>query len=135
MYFTEQKSNLKPYETVEAYMCLRSLIVPLTTRRGNICAKSINCDTFSSKDKSRTFNLRKGTFNCNSSNVVYLRTCNTCEKQYVGSTITMFRELYNSYKSKFQAYFRKRSNGTLGLGKTIEQSGLFEHFTEHGNTY
>ena len=98
-----------------------------------VCRIMINSDTFSSRDKSRTFNLRKGTFNCNSSDVVYLLTCNTCEKQYVGSTITKFRERYNNYKSKFRAYFRKRSNGTLGQGKAIEQSGLFEHFAEHGN--
>ena len=60
-------------------------------------------------------------------------TCKTCEKQYVGSTITKFRDRYNNYKSKFRAYFHKRSNGTLGEGKPIEQSGLFEHFIEHGN--
>ena len=98
-----------------------------------VCRIMINSDTFSCRDKSRTFNLRKGIFNCNSSDVVYLLTCNTCEKQYVGSTITRFRERYNNYKSKFRTYYRKRSNGTLGQGKAIEQSGLFEHFAEHGN--
>ena len=98
-----------------------------------VCRIMVNNDKFSNKDKSRTFNLRKGTFNCNSKIVVYLLTCKTCEKQYVGSTITTFRERYNNYKSKFLAYFRKKSNGTLGEEKTIEQSGLFEHFIGHGN--
>ena len=79
------------------------------------------------------YDLRKGAFNCNSKKVVYLLTCQTCKKQYVGSTITMFMERYNNYKSKFRAYFRKRNNGTLSVGKPIEQSGLFEHFIDHGN--
>ena len=98
-----------------------------------VCRIMTNSDKFTNKDKSRTFNLRKGTFHCNSKNVIYLLTCKTCEKQYVGSTITTFRERYNNYKSKFRAYFRKRSSGTLGQGKPIEQAGLFEHFISHGN--
>ena len=92
-----------------------------------------NSDKFTNKDKSRTFNLRKGIFNCNSKFVVYLLTCKTCEKQYVGSTITKFRERYNNYKSKFRTYFWQRSCGTLGQGKPIEQAGLFEHFISHNN--
>ena len=98
-----------------------------------VCNIIVNSDHFSNKEGTRTFNLRKGTFHCNSKGVVYLLTCKTCKKQYVGSTITTFRERYNNYKSKFRAYFRRREKGTLGEGKAIEQASLFEHFIEHGN--
>ena len=38
-------------------------------------------------------------FNCDSSNVVYLFDCVTCCFQYVGSTSTPFRLRYNKYKA------------------------------------
>ena len=38
-----------------------------------------NSDKFSNKEGTRIYNLRKGTFHCNSKVVVYLLTCKTCE--------------------------------------------------------
>ena len=60
-------------------------------------------------------------------------TCNTCNKQYIGSTTTRFRERLNNYKSKFRQYYRKRKSGTLDKSEPIPQAGLFEHFIDHGN--
>ena len=37
--------------------------------------------------------------NCNSSYIVYLITCATCGKQYVGQTITALRHRFNNHKS------------------------------------
>ena len=98
-----------------------------------VCHILINSDKFSNKEGTRTYNLRKGTFHCNSKGLVYLLNCKTCEKQYIGSTVTTFRERYNNYKSKFRAYYRKRANGTLSEGKPIQQASLYEHFIQHGN--
>ena len=59
-------------------------------------------------------------FNCNSSNVVYLLTCNVCKKQYVGSTTTKFRHRFNQYKSSLKLYEKGR--------RDFKQVKFFEHF-------
>ena len=38
-------------------------------------------------------------FNCDSSNVVYLSECTVCGVQYVGSTCTPLRLRFNNYKA------------------------------------
>lgn len=98
-----------------------------------VCKLLINSDSFFNKDKSRTYNLRKGTLHCNSSKVVYLLTCKTCENQYVGKTKRVFRERVNNYKSKFRKYYKQRKNGTLKKDDPVQQASLFEHFIQHGN--
>ena len=60
--------------------------------------------------------------------VVYLLRCKTCGKQYVGSTITKFRERFNNYKSQFKKYLLRKQVDDLNPGKDISQAGLFEHF-------
>ena len=54
---------------------------------------------FQNKDKSETFDIRKGISNCSSNLVVYIIECKSCSKQYVGSTITPFRSRFNDYKN------------------------------------
>ena len=98
-----------------------------------VCGLLVKSDKFSNMDGSRTYNLRKGTLHCNSTKVVYLMTCKTCNKQYVGKTVPIFRLRLNNYKSKFRSYYRKRKNGTLKKDKLIPQAGLYEHFISHGN--
>ena len=98
-----------------------------------VCKALVKSDTFSNRDKSRTYNLRKGILHCNSSKVNYLITCKTCDKQYVGKTKNIFRERYNNYKSKFRKYYKQRKNGTLGKEELVQQANLFEHFIHHGN--
>ena len=61
-------------------------------------------------------------FNCDSSGVVYILSCNPCQKIYVGSTITSFRKRFNNYKSSFTRY-GKGQKGMAG-----EQ--LYAHFFE-----
>ena len=57
---------------------------------------------FTNAEGDRRYNLRKGHLHCNSKFVVYKIRCKTCNKQYVGSTITKFRERFNNYKSQFR---------------------------------
>ena len=40
-----------------------------------------------------------GSMNCNSKNIVYLISCGTCGKQYVGQTLTTLRQRFNNHKS------------------------------------
>ena len=98
-----------------------------------VCQILVKSDIFYNMDKSRTYNLRKGTLHCNSSKVVYLLSCETCSKQYVGKTKGAFRERFNNYKSKFRKYFKQRKNGTLKKDEPVQQAHLFEHFIQHDN--
>ena len=90
-------------------------------------------NTFTNAGGDRVFNLRKGFLNCNSRFVVYILRCRTCGFQYVGSTITKFRERFNNYKSQFRKYFERRVQGHPNPGEGISQAGLFEHFCSLGH--
>ena len=63
-------------------------------------------------------------FNCDSSNVVYLFECCVCGVQYVGSTQTPFRIRFNNYK----ACSRK-----FNLGASVPQAEFFRHFSGEGH--
>ena len=92
----------------------------------------INCD-FTNAEGDRICNIRKGYLHCNSKFVVYKLRCKCCNKQYIGSTITKFRERFNNYKSQFRKYLRRRQSGVSDPGKDISQAGLFEHFLLDGH--
>ena len=97
-----------------------------------VCSILVNSSQFSNMDKSRTFDIRKGTLNCNTDKVVYLMTCNICHKQYVGKSLPIFRKRYNNYKSKFRKYYNAARDGTLQKSKLlIPQAHLHQHFLEH----
>ena len=89
---------------------------------------------FTNAEGDRRYNLRKGHLHCNSKFVVYKIRCKTCNKQYVGSTITKFRERFNNYKSQFRKYSRLKESGCQNPGKDISQARFFEHFlsNDHG---
>ena len=72
---------------------------PCCRSRYQICPFIEETKTFQNKDKSETFDIRKGILNCSTDLVVYLIECKSCSKQYVGSTITPFRSHFNNYKS------------------------------------
>ena len=55
-------------------------------------------NTFQSKARSKTFNIRERILNCNSNLVVYLIECKLCYKQYLGCTITLFCSRFSDYK-------------------------------------
>ena len=55
-------------------------------------------NTFSDKDLTKTYTIKGGSLNCNTSNVVYLVQCKTCHIQYIGSASTKFRLRFNNYR-------------------------------------
>ena len=85
-------------------------------------------NVFTNADGSRVFNLRKGHLYCNSRFVVYKLRCLTCGLQYVGSTITKFRERFNNYKAQFNKYAERLAEGHANPGQGISQADLFQHF-------
>ena len=99
--------------------------------RCEVCGILTKGKNFSNKDKTRTYDIRKGTLHCNTELCVYLLTCNICQKQYVGKSKPKFRARYNNYKSKFRKYYEAWKNGTLNDIEAIPQAHLFEHFADH----
>ena len=59
--------------------------------------------------------------NCNSTNVVYLVQCKTCNIQYVGSTSTKFCLRFNNYKCCDKKY---------NAGKPVIQASFHAHFNQ-----
>ena len=84
--------------------------------------------TFTDAQGDRIFNIRKGKLHYNSKYVVYLLRCKSCSMQYVGSTVTKFRERFNNYKSQFRKYMQRKEANNHNPGKDIAQAALFEHF-------
>ena len=66
--------------------------------RCQVCKVMPNIDTFKSCTTGKEYKINYS-FNCDSSNVVYLIECNVCGVQYVGSTCTAFRLRFNNYKA------------------------------------
>ncbi len=85
-------------------------------------------NTFTNAKGDRIFNIRKGHLYCNSRFVVYKIRCRTCGLQYVGSTITKFRERFNNYKAQFKKYAKRKAEGHPNPGENISQADFFEHF-------
>ena len=100
---------------------------PCCRSRCQICP-FMETKTFQNKDKSETFDIRKGILNCSSNLVVYLIECKSCSKQYVGSTITPFRSRFNNYKSgarKVSKVYPKKCN--------VYQEQFHRHFNYEGH--
>ena len=64
-------------------------------------------------------------FDCDSEGMVYLISCTKCGKNYVGSTITLFRKRFNNHKSSLVRY----GKGQRG----ISGEHLYAHFYEEGH--
>ena len=97
-----------------------------------ICDVLVDSDTFENSDRTRTFSIRWGEFNCSSKFVIYRLICSTCNMQYVGSTVA-FRKRFNNYKSHFRKFCERQNAGTLNKGKKVPQAHLFAHFTQTGH--
>ena len=91
--------------------------------RCQVCHVMSNSEHFHSNVDSREYRINYS-FNCDSSNVVYLLECTVCGVQYVGSTCTPFRLRFNNYK----ACSRKFNSGA-----SVPQAEFFRHFTEEGH--
>ena len=104
-------------------------------RSCQICPIVVEGDTFGNFNESRSFTNFSGAYNCNSQNVVYLLQCNICNKKYVGSTTTKFRQRFNVYKSYHRTYARKYNDGSLDRGRIlpVPQANFFAHFFGEGH--
>ena len=98
-----------------------------------ICPLMREGDTFQNFNSTRSFKTFSGKYDCNSEHVVYLLECECCNKKYVESTKTKFRQRFNVYKSYFRSYSRKHNEGSLDKGKPIPQASFFGHFFENGH--
>ena len=88
-----------------------------------MCVSVDTCDSFHSYVSKKEYKINFA-FNCDSSNVIYLFDCVVCGFQYVGSTSTPLRYIFNNYK----ACFRKFSSGS-----SVPQMDLFRHFSEENH--
>ena len=104
-----------------------------TGRKGppcQVCKFMEVCTTFTDREESRRYDIRKGPLNCNSEYVVYLIQCKVCKKQNCGSTLTKFRTRFNNYKTKFKKYQEGFYNKTLDKGTIIQQASFHKHFCQ-----
>ena len=92
---------------------------PCGKSRCQVCNVICDIDTFTSHITDKEYKINFS-FNCDSSNVVYLMECKVCGVQYVGSTCMPFRLRFNNYK----ACNRKFIGGSSG----VPQADFFRHF-------
>ena len=93
---------------------------PCGKSRCQVCSVMCDSKTFRSHSTNKEYQINFS-FDCDSSDVVYLMECRVCGVQYVGSTCTPFRTRFNNYK----ACGRKFYGGSSG----IPQAEFFRHFT------
>ena len=94
--------------------------------KGNRCKVCLNVSETELFTSTVTHTLYKinHSFDCNDKCLIYLLTCKTCLKHYVGSTTDCFRYRWNNYKRND----RKHSRDEACL-----QEHLFEHFNSKGH--
>ena len=97
-------------------------------RSCQICPLMREGDTFHNFDSTRSFKNFSGRYDCNSDHVVYSLQCESCNKKYVGSTKTKFRQRFNVYKSYFRTYARKNGDNSLDKGKPVPQASFLVIF-------
>ena len=118
----------KPRSLKDHLVSAKVKSAPCCRSRCQICPFIEETKTFQNKDKSETFDIRKGILNCSSNLVVYLIECKSCYKQYVGSTITPFRSRFNNYKTgarKVSKVYPKKYN--------VYQEQFHRHFNYEGH--
>ena len=101
-------------------MLVRAKVPPLQKQRGfcgpcdktrcRLCDIIVKTDSFKSFSSNKTYKIQPENLNCDSKNVVYLISCKTCQKQYVGST-EEFRARFNNYKCAHRNF--KKGKKTL----------------------
>ena len=106
-------------------------------RSCEVC-KSVN-DTSHSKrrDTDETFNILKGSLDCNSNHVIYLFECKQCQYRfpYVGSTKTRFRYSINNSKSIHRKFRKKYFEKDLAIvinKSELKQKLFHEHCCSEG---
>ena len=91
-------------------------------KRCQACQSVVETDSFTSTSTGKTYKINHQ-FNCSDKCLIYLLTCKTCLKQYVGQTVDEFRYRWNNYKRNDKKYLR---------GKSCFLH-IFEHFDSPGH--
>ena len=94
--------------------------------KGNRCQVCLNVsetETFTSTVTHMSYKINHS-FDCNDKCLIYLLTCKTCLKQYVGSTTDCFRYRWNNYKCNDRKFARSEA---------CMQQHVFEHFNNEGH--
>ena len=92
------RAKLHPLERrVGSYKCSKN--------RCEVCDVISETDAFSSTVTGKSFKINHK-FNSNDKCLVYLATCEICNKRYNGQTIDSFRSRWNNYKSKSRKFDR-----------------------------
>ena len=73
------------------------------TSRCQVCQSMSDSDSFHSNITKKEYKINFS-FNCDSSNVVYLFDCVVCGFQYMGSTSTPFRLMFNNYEACYRRF-------------------------------
>ena len=88
-----------------------------------MCDNVTETTTFKSSVTSNEYKINHS-FNCNEKCLIYLLTCKTCKKQYVGKTCDSFRFRWNNYKGNNRKFLR---------GQSCMQQHIYEHFSSEGH--
>ena len=89
------------------YFTVRSKLYPVERKVGcRGCGSSTSCicrsisitEKFTSFATKKTYKINHS-FDCNDKCLIYLLSCKSCGKQYVGNTADHFRSRWNNYKS------------------------------------
>ena len=91
-------------------------------KRCQVCQSVVETDSFTSTCTGKTYKINHQ-FNCSDKCLIYLFTCKTCLKQYLGQTVDEFRYRWNNYKHNDKKYLRDQS---------CFQEHIFEHFISPG---
>ena len=79
-------------------------------------------EEFTSFTTKKTYKINHS-FDCNDKCLIYLLSCKSCGKQYVGNTTDHFRSRWNNYKSDV----RKAESGDM---ENVKQKFLQSHFLQ-----
>ena len=111
---------------------LRAKIYPMEKKTGSckckgsryqVCLNASETETFTSTVTHTSYKIKHNS-HCNDKCLIYLLTCKTCLKKYVGSTTDCFKYRWNSYKCNDRKYARDEA---------CLQKHLFEHFNSEGH--
>ena len=91
--------------------------------RCQVCLNASETETFTSTVTHTSYKIKHNS-HCNDKCLIYLLTCKTCLKKYVGSTTDCFKYRWNSYKCNDRKYARDEA---------CLQKHLFEHFNSEGH--
>ena len=107
---------------------VRGKLYPLERRVGSYKCSCNRCqvyhsitetDMFICKNDQRSYKTNHS-FDSNNKCLIYLLTCNCCQKQYVVQTVGKFRNKWNNYRDNARKFDR---------GEHCTQRHLYEHFT------